>query len=716
LLRALLVRLGSGDHLLMTNQHHIVSDGWSMGLFVGEVARLYGEGEAAALPPLTVQYADYAAWQRRRLAGEALEAEVEHWHRELAGAPQHLDLPTDRPRPERQSHRGASVPVRLPAALGGRLEALGREHGATLFMVLLSAFALLLVRWSGQRDLLLGTPVAGRLRRELEPLLGFFVNTLVLRMDLEAEAPEAEGKEATFASVLAQARRRVLDAHAHQEVPFERLVEALAPRRDLSRQPLFQVLLALRNTPGAGASLPGLEVEPVGVAGTSAKFDLTLNLGESHPEEGAAGMGGLVGGLEYAVDLFDGSTIEQLGRRFQALLESVVEAPEAPLAALGWLPAPESSQLVAETARSPETAPETAPETLAPSVGIRPPADEIEAALVQLFGQLLSTSDATPTSDFFALGGTSLMAVRVMARIRRRLGVSLPVATLFSHPTPEALALLVRSRGSAAEGPLVELRPGEGAPLLLIHPIGGQVLCYAPLARRLDPELPIVAFQASPDASPATLEELAAGYLEALRERQPAGPYRLAGWSMGGVVAYEMARQLAGAQAEEVASLVLIDPQLPPMAEVDEATLLGRFGLDLLASRPGAAVAPAALAGLDPREGLEGLLRRAHRRGLLPEDLALEDVQTAWETFRRHHRLLVDYRPAGYAGPATLLRASGSPRSVGSVDAAGWQRLMPKLRVVDLDGDHYSLVLGGPVREVAKLVTGAVDTARTERP
>ncbi|MDY7092837.1 MAG: amino acid adenylation domain-containing protein [Acidobacteriota bacterium] len=703
LLRALLVRLARDHHLLMTNQHHIVSDGWSMGLFVGEVARLYGEGgETDALPPLPVQYADYAAWQRRRLTGEVLAAEVEHWRRELAGAPQHLDLPTDRPRPERQSHRGASVPVRLPAVLGERLEALGREHGATLFMVLLAAFSLLLARWSGQRDLLLGTPVAGRLRRELEPLLGFFVNTLVLRMDLGAEAGEA-----TFAALLAQARRRVLDAHAHQEVPFERLVEALAPRRDLSRQPLFQVLLALRNTPGEGAALPGLEVEPVGVAGTSAKFDLTLNLGEAADEGGSV----LVGGLEYAVDLFDRSTIEDLRQRFQTLLESVVEAPEAPLAELGWLPPQERSQMVAEEV----VAPEAAVKIVSPRVAQRPPADETEGALVELFGELLDSDQATPTSDFFALGGTSLMAVRVMARIRRRLGVSLPVATLFSHPTPEALALLVRGQSSAAEGSLVQLRPGEGPPLVLIHPIGGQVLCYAPLARQLDPQQPIVSFQASPEGSPDTLEELAADYLRTLREHQPDGPYRLAGWSMGGVVAYEMARQLE-AVGKEVEPLVLIDPQLPPMPEVDEATLLGRFGLDLLASRPGAAVAPEALAGLDPRGGLEGLLRRAHRRGLLPEDLALEDVRAAWEIFRRHHRLLVDYRPEGYTGPATLLRAVGSPDARGPVDAAGWRRLLPELKVVDLEGDHYSLVLGPPVGEVAQRLSEALETPREERP
>ncbi|MCB1058204.1 MAG: hypothetical protein KDD11_22120, partial [Acidobacteria bacterium] len=535
------------------------------------------------------------------------------------------------------------------------------------------------------------------------PLLGFFVNTLVLRMDLGGSGSargEDAGAEPTVAEALAQARRRVLDAHAHQEVPFERLVDALAPRRDLSRSPLFQVLLALRNTPAEGVALPGLEVEPLVVAGTSAKFDLTLNLGAG---TGAAA-GSLVGGLEYAVDLFDPGTVESLGEELVTLLETWVADPAAPVFGGEALPPVRRRQLVVEEG--------------SPSVEARPArqaGDAAEVALVELFRELLDNGSAGPDSDFFSLGGTSLSAVRMVARIRRDLGVSLPVATLFSHPTPAALAVLVRSRGRGAEGPLVELRPGQGRPLVLVHPIGGQVLCYAPLATRLDPRLPVVAVQADASAPVASsLEMLAARYVDALRQRG-GGPYRLAGWSMGGVLAFEMARQLRAA-GEEVEVLVLVDPQLPPLAAADEATLLGRFGLDLLAANPGLAPATGALdaralEGLDPRLGLDGLLRRARRRGLLPEDLPHDEVARAFDTFRHHHELLTRYRPEATTGPALLLRAGS-----GTVDAAGWRRLLPQVVTVDLPGDHYSLVVGAGAAELARHLSAALAASGSEPP
>ncbi|HSG39079.1 MAG TPA: condensation domain-containing protein, partial [Thermoanaerobaculia bacterium] len=253
LLRGVLLRLGGEDHVAVLTLHHIASDGWSMGLLVHEVGTLYtafAEGRPSPLPELPVQYADFAVWQSSWLRGEVLESEVSYWRRQLAGLPPLLPLPYDRPRPTAQSFRGATRPAGLPAGLTRQMQALGRREGATLFMVLLAGFQALLSRYSGQEDLAVGSPVAGRNREEIEGLIGFFVNTLVLRGDLTGEP--------TLRELLGRTRETALAAHLHQDVPFEKLVQELAPERSLAHSPLFQVMLALQNAPAAPLEIPGL--------------------------------------------------------------------------------------------------------------------------------------------------------------------------------------------------------------------------------------------------------------------------------------------------------------------------------------------------------------------------------------------------------------------------------------------------------------------------
>ena len=248
LLRLVLLRLGAEDHALLASTHHIAGDGWSLGLFHRELTSLYA---AVPLPPLPVQYADFAVWQRAWLQGEALESEIAYWREKLAGAPPALELPTDRPRPSAPSSRGASLPLSLPSPLAGAFLDLARKKGATPFMALLAAFQLLLGRWSGQEDVCVGVPVAGRNRFETESLIGCFVNTLVLRSRLS--------RELSFEELLSRVRESALEAHAHQEVPFEKLVEELQPQRTLGRSPLFQVMFALQNLPRtAREAAPGL--------------------------------------------------------------------------------------------------------------------------------------------------------------------------------------------------------------------------------------------------------------------------------------------------------------------------------------------------------------------------------------------------------------------------------------------------------------------------
>ncbi|MFD8637428.1 amino acid adenylation domain-containing protein, partial [Streptomyces sp. NPDC059656] len=319
-LRARLVRIAAREHLLVIVAHHIAFDGWSVGVFWREFFAAYRartvEG-SESLPELAFSYRDFASWQRDRLSGDALSGTLEHWRERLAGlAP--LDLPTDRPRPATPSGRGEQFPFLLPEPLLHGLRELGRRHDATLFMVLLAGFQALLARWSGSEDVAVGSPIAGRDRTELEPLIGFFVNNLVLRTDLSGDP--------AFGELLDRARETALGAYAHQEVPFERLVEEVRPERDLSRNPLFQVMLVLDEEAAAPPALPGLDVEPLSLASGASKFDLSLYFVE---EEGA-----LRGEAVFATDLFDRATVERMTSALTELLTAAVADPATPLGAL----------------------------------------------------------------------------------------------------------------------------------------------------------------------------------------------------------------------------------------------------------------------------------------------------------------------------------------------------------------------------------------------
>ncbi|MDQ3982267.1 MAG: AMP-binding protein, partial [Actinomycetota bacterium] len=331
-LRATLARLGDGDHLLLIVAHHIAFDGWSTSVVARELDGLYSAfsaGRAPDLPPPALQYGDVAVWQRGHLTAELRDVQLDYWRKQLAGL-EILDFPTDRPRPQVRDAKGATVPVRIPPSVGKRALEFGRANGATPFMTFLAAFALVVSRYGDTEDVAIGTPIAGRTRSELESIVGFFVNTLVLRL--------RTGGAETFADLLARVRETALDAYAHQDLPFERLVDDLQPRRDLSRNPIFQVMLVLQNTERRGFRLDGAQMEEVDVDWGTAKFDLTLQL-----EELADGSTG--GELEYATSLFDPETAERLARRYEHTLATVLADPTAPLEQLELLP-PEERRLL----------------------------------------------------------------------------------------------------------------------------------------------------------------------------------------------------------------------------------------------------------------------------------------------------------------------------------------------------------------------------------
>ncbi|HYU36207.1 MAG TPA: alpha/beta fold hydrolase, partial [Thermoanaerobaculia bacterium] len=1128
--RTSLLRLGEEEHALLWTAHHIAFDGWSSGVLIRELSALYtafAAGRPSPLPELPVQYADFAAWQRRWLAGDELERQLAEWRRRLAGAAPRLDLPADRPRPTVPSFRGGVVRTAVPRDMADRLAALARESEATLFMVLLAAFQALLARLAGQTDVLVGTPIAGRTRAETEGLIGFFINTLVLRADLAGDPP--------FRQLLGQVRETTLSAFAHQDLPFEKLVEELAPARDPSRTPFFQVFFNLVNLEAPALDLPGLALTPAPEAETAlAKFDLTLYATETP--------GGLLFDLLYSADLFDRDRIEAFGESWVRLLEQIATdagravgsyplAPppgtspptplpspplppgegrplparfreavrrepertavtfsggswtyrdllersgsiattravtpvcldrspelvatvlglleagsafvlldpahpearreeclrqvgslameglayvaftsgstgrpkgilgtEAPVAAfLSWyigrfglhrgdrfallsglshdpllrdlltplvlgarlsVPAPEvlaepaafrawlaaegitvlhltpstagflfrdaapgslpavrlalfggepltwaqaarfrnaapyalvvnvygatetpqvMSFYVVEEGRTdagrvpvgrgrdgvdllvvnphgdpcgagelgevwirttfltlgylgdpaltadrfrpdathretrvyrtgdlgryrPDGAVEIAgradaqikirghriepaeieamlaahpdlreaavaaldlagearlvawivphphsidprpilrpwlltrlPEPMVPSeyvvvealprtpngkldrrtlpapqlsgagAGLRP-RDVLEIELARLWEELLGRPVGV-RDDFFAAGGHSLLAVRLISEISRRLGRELPLSALFQGPTVERMAVLLRQEGALPPSGLVPLRGGTGRPLFCVHPAGGSVASYAALARELE-DRPVWALQArglSPGEEPRTsIEEMAAAYVEALCSVQAEGPYALLGWSLGGLIAYEMALQLAAA-GERVEPLVLLDTwgrdrraetELPS----DEAILLAALA-DLL---PLAAEELSAL----PAESRAGhVLQRAREAGALPPDFGPEEARRYLGIYKANLQASLAYRPAPYPGNAVLFRAEDGPES----DAAlGWdERIQGDLTVIRLPGTHSTLIEPPQVEAIA---------------
>ncbi|MEW6737530.1 MAG: amino acid adenylation domain-containing protein, partial [Acidobacteriota bacterium] len=335
LLRVKLLYTRTDEYILLFTMHHIISDGWSMGVMVKEVAALYQtylSGEPSPLTELSIQYADYAVWQRERLQGEVLEQQLHYWKHQLGSEQEALALPTDRPRPVVQSHRGGHYRFRLSEELTRGLKELSRQANVTMFMTLLSTLDVLLYRYTNQTSISVGTPIANRNRTEIEGLIGFFVNTLVMRVELSGKL--------SFAQLLERVREVALGAYTHQDVPFEKVVEELQIERDLSRSPLFQVMLVLQNAPMISIELPDLIFNTISIDGRTTKFDLSVMLTETDK--------GLMGNWRYNTDLFDETTVDRLARHFTRLLATVVENAELRLWELPLLSTLERQQLLVE--------------------------------------------------------------------------------------------------------------------------------------------------------------------------------------------------------------------------------------------------------------------------------------------------------------------------------------------------------------------------------
>jgi amino acid adenylation domain-containing protein len=708
LIRATLLRLRRDRHVLLLTMHHIVSDGWSIGIFLNELLRLYdafSTDKPAALAPLSIQYADFAIWERTWLQSEAVQAQLAYWQRQLAAAPPLLTLPTDRPRPAVETHQGARHSFALADALGDALIRIGRPHQATLFMTLLAAWQALLSGYSGQTDISIGSPIAGRTNAETEGLIGCFVNMLVLRSDLSGDP--------SFTELLRRVRQTTLDAYANQDVPFEQLMEAFHPERSLSYSPLFQSMFVLQNTPLPNLAQSNLRVAPLDLPTETSKFDLSLAIMETPA--------GLRGAIEFKTGLFERSTIEQMAGHFEAFLESAVSNPDLPLSQLlpASLPTTPADPRVASAPLSAREAFLAEIEAVRARAGVsrqplayEAPRTETERILAQIYKELLKIDEVGIHDDFFARGGHSLLAVQLLARIRETFHIDLvqiELYSVFESPSIAVLSGLVdraAANSSASAGglqpvsrsSLVALHTGEiDMPCFCVHPGGGHVFCYMTLANRLGAlGLSVYGLEArgldGTQRPHVRIESMASSYIDAIQTVQAKGPYVFIGWSLGGLVALEMAQQLT-MQGENVALLAVVDSYLvesAPPEGADEAMCLSIFMQDLatLHGRPMPAL-PDLPANLTRDERFAAMMHYAESTRLVPPDINLSQLHDHYNVFRANIGAMIAYRAQPYAGRIQYFQAQQTKDE----RIAVWERVARGgLEKRTIPGDHYSIL------------------------
>jgi thioesterase domain-containing protein len=545
--------LAADENLLLCVMHHIVCDGWSLGIFVRELSVLYDQytgGQGAFLAGLPIQYGDYAKWQREWIADDLLTDQVRYWKHKLAGAPAVLHLPADSVRPSEQTYDGATQVLSIPKKLVRNLADFGRTRRATLFMVMLSVFKTLLHSYTGTDDISVGVPVAGRSRVELEDLVGFFVNTLVLRTDLSGDPH--------FSELVLQVREVALDSFAHADLPFEKLVKELNPVRTLSYTPVVQVMFStvkVRECPKFGA----VSAYPYILNTRTSVFDLAVEFIEDVNDRWWLR-------VEYATPLFGHARMARMLDDYLTLLTAAAEQPELRISKLSALLKRENDVQTPSYQEANRTA---APHREAPDSPLEDkiaPRDALEQTLVRIWERVLGASGIGIRENFFDLGGHSLLAAHLVSEVGKAVGRNVPLSALFRGSTIESFAQLIRCDSTWSSDPLLmEINPGNGGfPLFAIVQSGVDALGYALLAHRMGVEQPFYKLQASDPICPIvpfSMEELrtiAHEYVAAMRAIQPRGPYFLIAMCNGVHIAEQMVIELE-ALGHEVGFLCIID-------------------------------------------------------------------------------------------------------------------------------------------------------------
>ena len=683
LLRAVLFSLSATAHLLVVTISQLAFDGWSMRVFSRELGALYPAFAAAKpspLPGLPVQWADFVHWQRNLLEGPSLDHERTYWRQQLAQPYAGLRLPVDHAR-NMAAPRATQEPWNLDAGLTQRLNALAQEEGASHFAALLAAMDAWLHRLTGQEDLMVFASTFARGRVETRGLIGLFANVLPIRTNLAGNP--------TFREIVRRVRDESMEALAHQSLPFESIMQTLPRAANADAAPLFQVMLIHQNSPLPELRCGDTILVPVHDIDTGhSKFELLWDVSETK--------GGLQGSFVYRSDLFETATIRALLADFATLLGSLLEAPDHPVSRFQHNGKAGLSSISRQQAEV--------------QSALVAPTSELEAWLAALWETLFQRSRVGIRDNFFDLGGDSLLAVRMFSEIGPLTGRRLPLSVLFAAPTIEKLAKLISQNARAGSACVVPIQPrGSRAPMFCISGVGGAVLLFHRLARHMHPDQPMYGLEPpeldGEQALLANMQDIASRYIQEMRAVQPQGPYHIVGFSFGGMVAFEIAQQLAS-QGERVGLLAMFD------TASSSGTSRG-----LAAYR---AHLKAVLFGPQRLKYLHELVRgKAFKIFLqffrfagcpLPASVTATGRVVDVQTFAQRH-----YKPQVYPGRVTLFRARNRPQGENVDYDLGWGSLASGgVEVQEVPGDHHTMVVDPNIRVVAASLEASLEKARTQ--
>ena len=702
LFKTKLLRTGIEEHILLLTLHHIICDGWSNGVLVREIGEIYdafSQGRPSPYDELPIQYADFATWQQDWLGSDGFEDQLAYWKQHLGNELPALEIPTDFPRNKNRASFGSIESLLLPQPLSRAIRALCQREDVTQFMVFLSAFNVLLHRYSGQDNILIGSPTANRQQGETEGLIGAFANTLLLKSDLSGEP--------SFNELLRRVKDISLGAFSNQSLPFEKLVETVRPASNGRKGgQLFQVLFIFQTAFMQPVELKELSIKPIRSVSPGSIFELSLGVVER--SEGTRLQ------LEYNTDLFRQESIRFMLEDLRTILESAVLDTNRKIPELLKWTTPLRSQ---EDEKN-----EGVSEIVLPTRTMSEPNavenEQIDEILTSIWQEVLHLDSVRQDDDFFEIGGHSLLAVQLFDAIKKRLKVNLPLATLFTATTIEQLANLIRKeKPKDVWTSLVPIREnGSKPPIFMMHAAGGNVLFYKDLANRLGDNQPCYGMQAvglsGHQSAYDRIEDMAAHYIKEMRGVQPKGPYYVVGASLGGLIAYEVGSQLRKS-GEEVPFVAMFDTYAPGYPVRIPGT--SKLGLKILeiADRIGHHIDTFRI--LEPGRRwpyfvaksikARNQYRRAYKktkrkiaRGIfknlgrpLPEALmvAQHNISIAAKS----------YRPLPYDGNVILFRASNQIRGVYSNETLGWSQFVTgQFQVHEVNGEHGTIVVEPRVR------------------
>jgi thioesterase domain-containing protein len=690
LFRVRLVRCSENYHRIYLTAHRLVFDCASIeGVLMSELPALYSAysaGRPSPLPEPAFQYTDYAEWMRRQTAAGHQAAQLEYWRGNLPEDLPPFEIPTDRPRPANPTWQCAMETCTIPGPLVEAITELGTREGATPYMILLAAFQALLYRYSWQDGIVVGGKANTRTRPEFEPLIGSFVNSIVLRSHM--------GADLSFRELLGQIKSTVLGALAHSEIPFDDIVRELAPNHDSGRHPLFQILFSMRGH-FSGFS-DGWDLTDMEVHSGASSFDLFAEFAEQ-PR-------GLAGRFVYSTDIFDRATILRLQDNFQVLLQELVSNPAQTISSVVFtghsLPKTAGEKINGNTLAAPEAGTPAQREFV-------PPQDEIEERLLNLWRELLGVLAISVTDNYFDLGGHSWLALRLFSDIKFCFQLELPLATLFHAPTIRSMAAVIRDAGVQASAPVVPIQPNGTKPAIYcIGPVNGEVILFRRLALELGQDQPLFGLQPfSLVDRLSTVQILASSYIEELERWGERRPLCLLGYSFGGMVAVEMARQLREKGAEPPLVVLIDAPYLAACKAREswnERILRYRYHLKKIAH------------GMEGIRHLVGRLRSSSFRVIhkVSTGIGVDVPKIASDIYGRQLLAAENYRAKPYPGRTCLLKAESRPEFFAADAQLGWGEILSDLRIEQVPGDHGTINTGVNLKILARKLNAALEESQ----